>query len=141
MAGGGIARGQSGDCGGLFLGLLLITPILTWIWAVFPQESTGPILPGICQGKGGHEQLRFLPVLSRPQKGHEPHTPSLPWGSGLGRGMCCLCSALRWGGRAGLGTQDPVGNTGESHALQLCAQLALRCPQAGAGHSPRRTGI
>lgn len=46
--------------------------------------------------------------------GHEPHTPSLPWGGGTGRGRPgCLCPALWWGGRAGLRAQGPVGNTGE----------------------------
>lgn len=69
MAGGGIARGQSRDCGGRFLGVLLIIPILTWIWRVFPQESTGPILHGICHWDGDKMAMNssnfLLPCLQK----------------------------------------------------------------------------
>lgn len=99
MAGGGIAEGQNGDCGGLFLGVLLIIPILTWIWTVFPQKSTGSILPGICQGKGGHEQLRFPPALS--PKG----THTIPflgrWNGQREARLPVLCPVVGWEGRAG----------------------------------------
>lgn len=35
-----------------FPGVLFIIPILTWIWTVLPQESTGAILHGICHRDG-----------------------------------------------------------------------------------------
>lgn len=40
--------GGWGRSGGHFLDTLLIIPILTWFWTVFPQESAGAILHSIC---------------------------------------------------------------------------------------------
>lgn len=56
--------GGWGQSGGHFLDTLLIIPILTWIWRVFPQESAGAILHSICHRDGWHEQLKFPPALS-----------------------------------------------------------------------------
>lgn len=51
------------------------------------------------------------------------------------------CALPRGGvGGQGWGHRVPWGTLVSAHAPQLCAQLALRCPRAGAGHGPRRTG-